>query len=99
MIGCSCGFQQRFQKGTIVTAEAVLTTTTTLDSVLMKNVGVPMPAKKEQRETCCNPNRELKDRPLLLPIQAGGLAAVFKVLANDTCLRLLHAPSVPTNCV
>jgi DNA-binding transcriptional ArsR family regulator len=25
------------------------------------------------------------------PIQAGGLAAVFKVLANDTRLRLLHA--------
>lgn len=25
------------------------------------------------------------------PIQAGGLAAVFKVLANDTRLRLVHA--------
>jgi len=25
------------------------------------------------------------------PVQAGGLAAVFKVLANDTRLRLLHA--------
>lgn len=25
------------------------------------------------------------------PIQAGGLAAVFKVFANDTRLRLLHA--------
>src|SRR6476620_908703 len=34
---------------------------------------------------------QLKDRPLLSPIQAGGLAAVFKVLANDTRLRLLHA--------
>ena len=33
----------------------------------------------------------LKERPLLSPIQAGGLAAVFKVLANDTRLRLLHA--------
>jgi DNA-binding transcriptional ArsR family regulator len=33
----------------------------------------------------------LKDRPLLSPIQAGGLAAVFKVLGNDTRLRLLHA--------
>jgi DNA-binding transcriptional ArsR family regulator len=30
-------------------------------------------------------------RPLLTPIQAGGLAAVFKVLANNTRLRLLHA--------
>jgi DNA-binding transcriptional ArsR family regulator len=27
----------------------------------------------------------------MTPIQAGGLAAVFKVLANDTRLRLLHA--------
>jgi DNA-binding transcriptional ArsR family regulator len=33
----------------------------------------------------------LKERALLSPIQAGGLAAVFKVLANDTRLRLLHA--------
>ncbi len=37
------------------------------------------------------PERALKDRPLISPIQAGGLAAVFKVLANDTRLRLLHA--------
>ena len=40
--------------------------------------------------TCC-PTPSLKERPLLTPIQAGGLAAVFKVLANDTRLRLLHA--------
>ena len=33
----------------------------------------------------------LKARGLMTPIQAGGLAAVFKVLANDTRLRLLHA--------
>lgn len=39
----------------------------------------------------CPPRQALKDRPLLSPIQAGGLAAVFKVLANDTRLRLLHA--------
>src|SRR5581483_8412230 len=39
---------------------------------------------------CCT-KPALKDRPLLSPIQAGGLAAVFKVLANDTRLRLLHA--------
>jgi DNA-binding transcriptional ArsR family regulator len=38
---------------------------------------------------CCKPM--LNDRPLMTPIQAGGLAAVFKVLANDTRLRLLHA--------
>ena len=39
--------------------------------------------------SCCMPS--LNDRPLMTPIQAGGLAAVFKVLANDTRLRLLHA--------
>jgi DNA-binding transcriptional ArsR family regulator len=39
---------------------------------------------------CCT-RLALQDRPLLSPIQAGGLAAVFKVLANDTRLRLLHA--------
>src|SRR5215467_6436327 len=39
---------------------------------------------------CCT-KPALKDRPLLSPIQAGGLASVFKVLANDTRLRLLHA--------
>ena len=33
----------------------------------------------------------LKDRPLMSSLQAEGLAAVFKVLANDTRLRLLHA--------
>jgi DNA-binding transcriptional ArsR family regulator len=50
-----------------------------------------MAAEKEQPDACCNQKPELKDRPLLSPIQAGGLAAVFKVLANDTRLRLLHA--------
>ena len=39
---------------------------------------------------CCKP-RTLQERPLMSPIQAGGLAAGFKVLANDTRLRLLHA--------
>lgn len=39
---------------------------------------------------CCE-RTALEDRPLLSPIQAGGLASVFKVLANDTRLRLLHA--------
>jgi DNA-binding transcriptional ArsR family regulator len=44
---------------------------------------------KEKDVSCTRP--ALKDRPLLSPVQAGGLAAVFKVLANDTRLRLLHA--------
>jgi DNA-binding transcriptional ArsR family regulator len=33
----------------------------------------------------------LQDRPLLTLEQAAGLATLFKVLANDTRLRLLHA--------
>jgi ArsR family transcriptional regulator, lead/cadmium/zinc/bismuth-responsive transcriptional repressor len=32
----------------------------------------------------------LKDRPLLSPMQAGQLMGLFKVLSNDTRLRLLH---------
>src|ERR1700733_767218 len=49
-----------------------------------------MKATKLNPFNCCN-QPSLKERPLLSPIQAGGLAAVFKVLANDTRLRLLHA--------
>lgn len=44
-----------------------------------------MPAKAAARPP------SLKSRSPMTPIQAGGLAAVFKVLANDTRLRLLHA--------
>ena len=47
--------------------------------------------KRVTIEDACGTKLTLRDRPLLTPIQAGGLAAVFKVLANDTRLRLLHA--------
>jgi DNA-binding transcriptional ArsR family regulator len=47
-----------------------------------------MPPPKPDRFSGPTP---LMNRNLLTPIQAGGLAAVFKVLANDTRLRLLHA--------
>ena len=47
-------------------------------------------ASKNADAGCCA-KPDLKERPLLSPIQAGGLAAVFKVLANDTRLRLIHA--------
>src|SRR5579885_2227880 len=50
-----------------------------------------MPKTPKTADPGCCSKPELKDRPLLSPIQAGGLAAVFKVLANDTRLRLLHA--------
>lgn len=47
--------------------------------------------KRVRAEDDCCMKPALNERPLLTPIQAGGLAAVFKVLANDTRLRLLHA--------
>jgi ArsR family transcriptional regulator, lead/cadmium/zinc/bismuth-responsive transcriptional repressor len=39
----------------------------------------------------CRPKPRLAARPLLSLIQAGGLERTFKVLANATRLRLLHA--------
>lgn len=50
-----------------------------------------MSSNKSRSDCACPPKPALKERALLTPIQAGGLAAVFKVLANDTRLRLLHA--------
>lgn len=47
--------------------------------------------RSAQRKKSCSSTPDLRERPLLSPIQAGGLASVFKVLANDTRLRLLHA--------
>jgi hypothetical protein len=35
-----------------------------------------MTSNKRQTATCCPPKPGLKERPLLTPIQAGGLAAV-----------------------
>lgn len=49
-----------------------------------------MPRRLMSAGACCAP-APIASRPLLSPVQAGGLAAVFKVLANDTRLRLLHA--------
>jgi DNA-binding transcriptional ArsR family regulator len=40
---------------------------------------------------CCPAKPALRARPLLSPDQASRLAGVFKVLANDSRLRLLHA--------
>lgn len=50
----------------------------------------PNATRRRASGDCCE-QPQLKDRPLMSPVQAGGLAAVFKVLANDTRLRLLHA--------
>jgi DNA-binding transcriptional ArsR family regulator len=40
---------------------------------------------------CCPSKPDIRQRPLITPEQAAGLMNVFKVLANDTRLRLLHA--------
>lgn len=50
-----------------------------------------MSKPKPRPEAVCAVRTPLDERPLMSPIQAGGLASVFKVLANDTRLRLLHA--------
>jgi len=42
-------------------------------------------------ETCCPPKPNLAARPLLDIECASDLEGLFKVLANDTRLRLLHA--------
>jgi DNA-binding transcriptional ArsR family regulator len=42
-------------------------------------------------QSCCPARPALSDRPLLSPTQAADLAVLFKTLANDTRLRLLHA--------
>ena len=45
----------------------------------------------DARRRGCGSPPPLADRPLLSPVQAAGLAAVFRVLANETRIRLLHA--------
>lgn len=42
-------------------------------------------------EACCPPKPRLQDRSLIDNGRAVELEALFKVLANDTRLRLLHA--------
>lgn len=41
--------------------------------------------------TCPAPKAALKDRPLITPEQAAGLTGLFKILASDTRLLILHA--------
>ena len=47
--------------------------------------------KPESPLEACRPKPQLKERSLLSPEQAIELTAVFKVLANDTRLQVLHA--------
>lgn len=41
--------------------------------------------------SCCPPKPPLSERPLITADQAQELAAVFKLLANETRVRILHA--------
>ena len=51
-----------------------------------------MPTKRKRRtQSCCPPKPALDERPLISSDQADELVRLFKVLANDTRLRLLHA--------
>ncbi len=43
------------------------------------------------RRGCCSPKPDPGHRPLLTDEQVGGLRELFKILANDTRLRILHA--------
>jgi DNA-binding transcriptional ArsR family regulator len=49
-----------------------------------------MAKKKPKSRVCCPAKPKLEERPLLDGEHAGELMGVFKVLANDTRLRLLH---------
>lgn len=53
----------------------------------------PAAARQPGKSACCPTKPALRERPLLTYAQAGDLAVLFKVLANDTRLRLLHALS------
>lgn len=50
-----------------------------------------MPSNKSRIRRSCPPKPSLRDRSLFSPEQAAGLAGMFKLLANDNRLRLLHA--------
>lgn len=53
-----------------------------------------MAKKHKMNDICCPPKPSVKKRPLLSAKQAACLAAIFKILANDTRLRILHALTI-----
>lgn len=55
-----------------------------------KPTAVPAAARCEPTVECCAPRPALTDRPLLSFVEAVKVMALFKVLANDTRIRLLH---------
>lgn len=50
-----------------------------------------MARARRSNPAACPPKPALRQRPLISPEQAAALMGVFKVLANDTRLRLIHA--------
>lgn len=50
-----------------------------------------MALKEKFQLPICAPRQPLADRKLITPTEAEELMGLFKVLANDTRLRLLHA--------
>ena len=46
--------------------------------------------RNRSAEVCCTTRPALKDRPLLSFVQGVKVAALFKLLGNDTRVRLLH---------
>lgn len=49
------------------------------------------PRKIQPEPACCPPKPKLHERPLATPEQAMELEGLFKMLANNTRVRLLHA--------
>lgn len=62
-------------------------------SVIMYNSGTAAMAAKRKRPSVlpCPPKPALQHRALIGPEQAAELMGLFKALANDTRLRMLHA--------
>src|SRR5215216_6757246 len=59
---------------------------------MMRKQSAAVNARRTPAEAgaCCPPRPPLKDRPLLSFVDAVKVMALFKVLANDTRIRLLH---------
>jgi DNA-binding transcriptional ArsR family regulator len=56
-----------------------------------RRTAAPGKTRSEPATVCCDDRRPaLEDRPLLSFVQAVKVMALFKVLANDTRVRLLH---------
>lgn len=60
-------------------------------SVMSMETPTPSPSAAPVDAGCCPPKAALADRQLLSNGAATDLADLFKVMANDTRLRLLHA--------